>query len=78
MLYLNKQIVKANGTMEQEDLMQKNIAQIINIASKHYNLPLSILSQSTSKASDALSRAQTKLRNYWKKNKIGRKDRKIK
>jgi hypothetical protein len=58
--------------------MQKNIAQIINIASKHYNLPLMILSQSTSKASDALNRAQTRLRNYWKEIKNGRKDRKIK
>jgi hypothetical protein len=65
--------------MEQEDLMQKNIAHIINIASKYYNLPLSILSQSTIKASDAMSRAQTELRNYWKKNleeRIGKSSRK--
>jgi hypothetical protein len=63
MLYLNEQIVKAIGTRRSD---AEYIAHIINVAPRYYNIPLSILSQSDINASDALSRAQTELRNYWK------------
>jgi hypothetical protein len=63
-LYLNDQIVRANGTKRSD---AEIIAHIINVAPKDYNIPLSILSQSDINASDALSKAQTELRNYWKK-----------
>jgi hypothetical protein len=59
--------------MEQRDEMQK--AHIINVAPRYYNIPLSILSQSDISASGALTKAQTGLRNYWKRNlesKIGK------
>jgi hypothetical protein len=72
MLYLNEQIVRASGTKRSD---AEIIAHIINAAPKFYNIPLSIISQSDINASDALSKAQTKLRNYWKRNlegKIGR------
>jgi hypothetical protein len=65
MLYLNKQIVKANGTRRSD---AEIIARTINVAPKYYNIPLGILSQSNINSSDALSRAQTELRNYWKRN----------
>jgi hypothetical protein len=42
------------------------------VAPKYYNIPLSILSQSDIHASDALSKAQTELRNYWKRNLEGK------
>jgi hypothetical protein len=64
MLYLNDQIVRANGTKRPD---AEIIAHIINVAPKYYNIPLSILSQSNINASDALGKAQTELRNYWKK-----------
>jgi hypothetical protein len=69
MLYLNDQIVKANGSKRSD---AEIIAHIINVAPKDYNIPLSILSQSDINASDALSRAQTELRNYWKRNVEGK------
>jgi hypothetical protein len=43
MLYLNDQIVRANGTKRSD---AEIIAHIINVAPKYYNIPLSILSQS--------------------------------
>jgi hypothetical protein len=57
--------------MEQKGLMQI-IAHIINGAPKYYNIPLRILSQSDIKSSDALSRAQTEIRSYWKRNLEGK------
>jgi hypothetical protein len=68
-LYLNDQIVRANGTKRSD---AEIIAHIINAAPKYYNIPLSILSQSDINASDALSRAQKELRNYWKRNLEGK------
>jgi hypothetical protein len=56
MLYLNQQIVKANGTRRSD---AEIIAHIISVAPQYYNIPLSILSQSNINSSDALSRAQT-------------------
>jgi hypothetical protein len=69
MLYLNDQIARANGTKRSD---AEIIAHIINVAPKYYNIPLSILSQSDINVSDALSRAQTELRNYWKRNLEGK------
>jgi hypothetical protein len=69
MLYLNDQIVRTNGTKRSD---AEIIAHIINVAPKYYNIWLSILSQSDINASDALSRAQTELRNYWKRNLEGK------
>jgi hypothetical protein len=69
MLYLNEQIVKANGTRRSD---AEIIAHIINVAPRYYNIPLSILIQSDINASDALSRAQTELINYWKRNLEGK------
>jgi hypothetical protein len=43
MLYLNDQIVRANGTKRSD---AEIIAHIVNVAPKCYNIPLSILSQS--------------------------------
>jgi hypothetical protein len=68
-LYLNEQIVKANGTRKSD---AEIIAHIINVAPRYYNIPLSILSQSNINAADAISRAQTELRNYWKRNLEGK------
>jgi hypothetical protein len=59
MLYLNDQIVRANGTKRSD---AEIIAHIINVAPKYYNIPLSILSQSDINASDALIKAHTELR----------------
>jgi hypothetical protein len=70
MLYLKEQIVKANGRRRSDAEL---IAHIINVAPRYYNITLSILSQSNFNASDALSRAQTELRNYWKRNLEGKK-----
>jgi hypothetical protein len=42
MLYLNDQIVKANGTKRSD---AEIIAHIFNVAPKHYKIQLSILSQ---------------------------------
>jgi hypothetical protein len=72
MIYLNEQIVRASGTKRSD---AEFIAHIINAAPKFYNILLSIISQSDINASNALSKAQTELRNYWKRNlegKIGR------
>jgi hypothetical protein len=69
MLYLNEQIVRASGTKRSD---AEIIAHIINAAQKFYNIPLSIISQSDINASNALSKAQTELRNYWKRNLEGR------
>jgi hypothetical protein len=72
MLYLNEQIVRASGTKRSD---AEIIAHIINAAPKLYNILLSVISQSDINASNALSKAQTELSNYWKKNsegKIGR------
>jgi hypothetical protein len=69
MLYLNDQIVKSNGIKRSDAVI---IAHIIDVAPKYYNIPLSILSQSNIYSSDALSRAQTELRNYWKRNLEGK------
>jgi hypothetical protein len=69
MLYLNDQIVRANGTKRSD---AEIIAHIINVAPKDSYIPLSILSQSDINASDALSKAQTELRNYWKRNLEGK------
>jgi hypothetical protein len=69
MLYLNDQIVRANGTKRSD---AEIIAHVINVAPKYCNIPLSILSQSDINASDALSRAKTELRNYWKRNLEGK------
>jgi hypothetical protein len=65
MLYLNEQIVKASGTKRSD---AEIIAHIINAAPKFYNIPLSIISQNDINASNALSKDQTELRNYWKRN----------
>jgi len=65
MLYLNDLIVKAKGTKRTD---AEIIAHIINAAPREYNIPLSIISQKDINASDALSQAQTELRNYWKRN----------
>jgi hypothetical protein len=65
MLYLNEQIVRASGTKRS---YAEIIANIINAAPKFYNIPLSIISQNDINASNALSKAQTELRNYWKRN----------
>jgi hypothetical protein len=65
MLYLNDQIVRASGTKRSDDEI---IVHIINAAPKFYNILLSIISQSDINASNALSKAQTELRNYWKRN----------
>jgi hypothetical protein len=59
MLYLNDQIVRANGTKRSD---AEIIAHIINAAPKYYNIPLSILSQSDINSSDALRRALTEVR----------------
>jgi hypothetical protein len=48
------------------------IARIINAAPKFYNIPLSSISQSDINASNALSKAQTELRDYWKSNLEGK------
>jgi hypothetical protein len=72
MLYLNEQIVRASGTKSSD---AEIMAHIINAAAKFYNIPLSIISQSDISTSNDLSKAQTELRNYWKRNlegKIGR------
>jgi hypothetical protein len=69
MLYLNDQIVRANGTKRSD---AEIIAHIINVAPKYYNILLSILSQSDINVLDALSKAQTELRNYWKRNLEGK------
>jgi Zinc knuckle len=69
MLYLNERIVKANGPRKSDAVI---IAHIINVAPRYYNIPLSILSQSKINSSDALSRAQTDLRNYWKRHVEGK------
>jgi hypothetical protein len=69
MLYLNDPIVRANGTKRSD---AEIIAHIINVAPKYYSIPLSILTQSDINASDALSKAQTELRNYWKRNLEGK------
>jgi hypothetical protein len=69
MLYLNDQIVKANGTKRSD---AEIIAHIINVAPKYYSIPLCILSQSENNSSDALSRAQTEVRRYWKSNLEGK------
>jgi hypothetical protein len=69
LLYLNEQIVKANGTSRSD---AEIIAHIINVAPKYYSIPLSILSQSNINSSDALRRAQSELRNYWKRNLEGK------
>jgi Zinc knuckle len=69
MLYLNDQIVRANVATRSD---AEITAHIINVAPKYYNIPLSILSQSDINASDALSKAQTELRNYWKRNLEGK------
>jgi hypothetical protein len=65
MLYLNQLIVKANGTQRSD---AEIIAHDINVAPRVYNIPLSIISQNDINASDALNRAQTELRNYWRRN----------
>jgi hypothetical protein len=69
MMYLNEQIVKANGTRRSD---AEIIAHIINVALRYYSIPLSMLSQNDINASDALSRAQTERRNYWKRNLEGK------
>jgi predicted transcriptional regulator len=69
MLYLNELIVRASGNKRSD---AEIIAHIINAAPKFYNIPLSIISQSDINASNALSKAQTELRNYWKKNLEGK------
>jgi mevalonate kinase len=72
MLYLNEQIVRASGTKRSD---AEIIAHVIKAAPKFYNISLSIIRQSEINASNALSKAQTELRNYWKRNlegKIGR------
>jgi hypothetical protein len=56
MLYLNDQIVRANGTKRSD---AEIIAHIINVAPRYYNIPLSILSQSDINASDALTSQQS-------------------
>jgi hypothetical protein len=66
MLFLNEQI---SGTKRS---VAEIIAHIINAAPKFYNIPLSIISQCDINASNALSKAQTELRNYWKRNLDGR------
>jgi hypothetical protein len=43
MLYLNDQIVTANGTKRSD---AEIIVHVINVAPKYYNIPLSIISQS--------------------------------
>jgi hypothetical protein len=68
-IYLNDQIVRANGTKRSD---AEIIAHIIHVAQKYYNIPLSILSQNDINVSDALSKAQTELRNYWKRNLEGK------
>jgi hypothetical protein len=70
MQYLNYQIVRANGTKRSD---AEILAHIINVAPRYYNIPLSILSQSYINASNALSKSQTELRNYWKRNSEGKK-----
>jgi Zinc knuckle len=65
MLYLNEQIVKANGTRRFDTEI---VAHIINVAPKYYNIPLRILSRCNINSSDALSSAQSELRKYWKRN----------
>ena len=65
MLYLNDLITKAKGTKRTD---AEIIAHIINAAPREYNIPLSIISQKDINAVDALSQAQTELRNYWKRN----------
>jgi hypothetical protein len=67
MLYLNDQIVRANGAKRSD---AEIIAHIINVAPKY--IPLSILSQSDINTSDALSKAKTELRNHWKRNLEGK------
>jgi hypothetical protein len=72
LLYLNEQIVRASGTKRSD---AEIIAHIINAAPKFYNILLSIISQSDINASNALSKAQTELRTYLKRNlegKLGR------
>jgi hypothetical protein len=72
MLCFNEQIVRASGTKRSD---AEIVAHIINAAPKSYNIPLSIISQIDINASNALSKAQTELRHYWKRNlegKIGR------
>jgi hypothetical protein len=65
MLYLNEQIVRESGTKRSD---AEIIAHIINVAPKFYSIPLSIISQSDINTSNALSKAQTELGNYWKRN----------
>jgi hypothetical protein len=74
MLYLNQLIVKANGTQRSD---AEIIAHVINVALREYNIPLSIISQNDINAPDALNRAQTELRNYWKGNLEGRQGRQV-
>jgi hypothetical protein len=44
------------------------------VAPRKYNIPLSIISQNDINAPGALNRAQTELRNYWKRNEEGRQE----
>jgi Zinc knuckle len=69
MLYLNEQIVRASVTKNSD---AEIIAHIINAAPKFYIISLSIISQCDIFVSDALSKAQTELRNYWKSNLEGK------
>jgi hypothetical protein len=45
---------------------------MINVAPKYHNTPLGILSQRNINSSDALVRAQTEIRNYWRRNLEGK------
>jgi hypothetical protein len=69
LVYLNEPIVRASGTRRSD---AEIIVHIINAAPTFYNIPLSIISQSDINASNALSKAQTELRNYWKRSLEGK------